>query len=415
MAARNDLSAPATQPAARDASGFGRPGSPASDAPTADAAKPVAPSSPAPPALAASGSEAPVKPRSRKRRVILTILAILAVVGGYEGYGWWTTGRFMVTTDDAYVGADITILAAKASGYIATIEVTPNQSVEAGQVIARIDDLDYRLMVQAASDKLATQQSTVERIGRQVEAARAQVAQAEAQLGASRADNVRSAADFDRQTRLAQSDYASKSKLEQSLADRDRAVANVKGAEAGILAAQANVAVLEAQRAEADKVAAEYRTAVAKAERDLAFTVIRAPVAGVVGNRAVEIGSYVQPGTRLAALVPIATLHVDANFKETQLGRIVPGQKVEIEVDALSGRTVPGIVESIAPASGAQFSLLPPENATGNFTKIVQRVPVRVKVDPATAESVLRPGLSVVVRIDSRDKPEAASTKAAAK
>lgn len=413
MAARNDLSAPAVQPAARDAAGFGRPGAPASspDAPAADTATQSA----APAAAAAPVPEAPAKPRSRKRRVILAILAILAVVGGYQGYGWWTTGRFMVSTDDAYVGADITILAAKASGYIAAIEVAPNQSVEAGQVIARIDDVDYKLMVQAAADKLATQRSTVGRIGRQVEAARAQIPQAEAQLGAARADGVRSAADYDRQTRLAQSDFASKSKLEQSLADRDRAVANVKGAEAGILAAQANVAVLEAQRAEADKVAAEYRTALAKAERDLEFTVIRAPVAGVVGNRAVEVGSYVQPGTRLAALVPLATLHVDANFKETQIGRILPGQKVEIEVDALSGRTVPGIVESIAPASGAQFSLLPPENATGNFTKIVQRVPVRVKVDPAIAESVLRPGLSVVVRIDSRDKPEPAATRAAAR
>ncbi len=365
--------------------------------------------------LSPSAGSAPVpaaqpapKKRSRKRIVLLAVLSVALVVGGYYGYGWWTNGRFFVSTDDAYVGADVTILAAKASGYVTAVEVLNNQSVQAGQVIARIDDADYKLAVQAAQDKLATQMSTVERIARQTEAAEAQVRQAEPQIAAARADSVRSGADFERQNRLSQSDFASKARLEQSLADRDRATANVQAAEAGLLAARANVAVLRAQKAEAERVAAEYRTAVARAERDLSFTIIRAPVAGVLGNRAVEVGAYVQPGTRLAALVPLDSVRVDANFKETQLAKLRPGQKVEIEVDAFPGREFPGRVESIAPASGAQFSLLPPENATGNFTKIVQRVPVRIKVDPQVAqEAVLRPGMSVVVRVDSRDRPTA--------
>jgi membrane fusion protein (multidrug efflux system) len=194
--------------------------------------------------------------------------------------------------------------------------------------------------------------------------------------------------------------------LEQAKADRDRAAATVKGAEAALVAANANVAVLRAQQGEAERLAAEYRTAVAKAERDLSFTVIRAPVSGVLGNRAVEVGAYVQPGTRLGALVPLSSVHVDANFKETQLAQIRPGQKAEIEVDAFGSRSFPAHVESVAPASGSTFSLLPPENATGNFTKIVQRVPVRIVLDPEVMkEAVLRPGMSVVARIDSRTAP----------
>ena len=395
MSPRQDLSAPFLDAKLSEAPAHPRPGP----------ASPTLASPPGPAGQDGAGvaPAAAAKSPSRRRQVLLAVLAVVLVVGGYFGFGWWTTGRFMVSTDDAYVGADVTILASKVSGYVATLEVRDNQGVEAGQVIARIDDVDYRLAVQAAADKLATQQSTVGRIGRQIEAAEAQVGQAEPLIAAAQADVVRSAADYERQTRLSQADYASKARLEQALADRDRAVATLKGAQAGLVAARANVDVLKAQRSEAERTASEYRTALAKAERDLSFTVIRSPVAGVVGNRAFDIGTYLQTGTRLAALVPLSSVHVDANFKETQLGRIQPGMKVEIEVDAFSGRVFPGIVESIAPASGSQFSLLPPENATGNFTKIVQRVPVRVSVDPEVArQGLLRPGLSVVARVDTR-------------
>jgi membrane fusion protein (multidrug efflux system) len=350
---------------------------------------------------------APAAQRPSRKRIVIGMVLLAALLGGgYEGYGWWTNGRFMVSTDDAYVQADITILAAKASGYVASVEVENNGRVKAGQVIARLDDLDYRLAVQAAQDKLATQQAAIDRIGRQIEAATAGIPQSEAQIAAARADAERSAADYQRQIQLSQSDFASRARLEQAKADRDRAAATVKGAEAALVAANANVAVLRAQQGEAERLAAEYRTAVAKAERDLSFTVIRAPVSGVLGNRAVEVGAYVQPGTRLGALVPLSSVHVDANFKETQLAQIRPGQKAEIEVDAFGSRSFPAHVESVAPASGSTFSLLPPENATGNFTKIVQRVPVRIVLDPEVMkEAVLRPGMSVVARIDSRTAP----------
>jgi membrane fusion protein (multidrug efflux system) len=339
---------------------------------------------------------------------MIALLAIALVAGGYYGWRYWTEGRFLVVTDDAYVAGDITILAAKVSGYIATIEVENDRHVNKGDVVARIDDVDYRLAVQSARDKLATLEATTARIGKQVEAAKAQVAQAEPQIASARADRLRADLEFDRQSRLSVADFASKAKFEQARADRDRAVASVKGAEAALLVAQANVDVLEAQRTEAARTADEARTQLARAERDLAFTEIRAPVSGVVGNRAVQVGSYVTPGQRLAALIPLDTVHIDANFKETQLAPIHPGQVVRLEVDAYPGREVPATVESIAPASGSQYSLLPPENATGNFTKIVQRLPVRVKVDPkVAAEGILRPGMSVVAKVDIRDPEKA--------
>jgi len=363
--------------------------------PSVPALRPAEPSAPA----------STAKPKGRKRLVLALVLALAGSFGGYKGYGWWTTGRFMITTDDAYVQADITVLSAKLTGYVAGVEVTNNQSVHAGDVIARMDDGDYKLAVQSARDKLATQRATVERIGRQIEAAQASVAQAAPLVESARAEVVRVTADFNRQQALAQSDYVSRARFEQAKADFDRAQASLKGAQAGLTAAQANVPVLSAQRTEAQRVASELQTALDRAERDLSFTVIRAPVDGVIGNKAVETGMFVQPGTRLAALVPLGSVRVDANFKETQLASVQPGQKVEFEVDAFPGREFPGRVESISPASGAQFSLLPPENATGNFTKIVQRVPVRVAVDPQVAqEALLRPGLSVVVRVDSRHR-----------
>ncbi|NIX77097.1 HlyD family secretion protein [Microvirga terricola] len=358
----------------------------------------------------AEAPQAPaMKPKGKlgKRPVIMAVLAAALAFGGYEGFHWWTVGRFMVSTDDAYVQADITILSAKVSGYVSSLAVTNNQSVKVGDLIAKIDDGDYRLALQSAKDKLATQASTITRIGRQIEAGKASVVQAQAQIAAAQADSERAEADYSRQLQLSQANYASKATFDAAKAARDRSDANVKSAEAALTAAQANVAVLSAQQVEAQRVAAELQTSVDKAQRDLSFTEIRAPLDGVIGNKAVEVGTYVQPGARLAALVPLANVHVDANFKETQLKRLEPGQKVHIEVDAYPNKDIVGTVESVSPAAGAVFSLLPPENATGNFTKIVQRVPVRVTVNPDIArQGLLRPGMSVVVSVDTRgDEP----------
>ncbi|WP_243367959.1 HlyD family secretion protein [Microvirga solisilvae] len=357
---------------------------------------------------------APTKAKSRRKPVIMAIAGAALLFGGYEGYNWWTDGRFMVSTEDAYVQADITILSAKVSGYVSSVAVSNNQSVKAGDLIAKIDDGDYRFALQSAKDKLATQQSAIERIGRQIEAGRASVAQADAQVASAQAGLERAEGDFNRQQQLARSDYTSRAALENAKAARDQADAGVKSAQAALVAAKANVDVLDAQQNEARRVAAELQTSVQKAERDLSFTEIRAPADGVIGNKAVEVGTLVQPGARLAALVPLTSVHVDANFKETQLASLKVGQKVKIEVDAFPDADIVGTVESVSPASGAVFSLLPPENATGNFTKIVQRVPVRVAVNPEVAQQgLLRPGLSVVVDVDTRTVDEPQKTASA--
>ncbi|WP_375455776.1 HlyD family secretion protein [uncultured Methylobacterium sp.] len=349
----------------------------------------------------------PAKKRPIRKLLLLGLLCAALAGGGYQGWQWWSVGRFFVSTDDAYVQADISVLAAKVAGYLEAVPVVNGQSVRKGDVIARLDDGDYRLAQQAAQDKLATQESTIVRIGRQADAAQAQAAQMAAQVDAARADAVRALADYTRSTQM-QADYVAKSRLDQAKADRDRTEAAVKGAEAGLIAAKANVEVLHAQEREARDLAAELRTAVDRARRDVDFATIRAPFDGVVGNKAVEAGAYVAPGSRIAALVPLKSVRIDANFKETQLVRVRPGQRAAIEVDAYPGRAIAGEVESFSPASGSVFSLLPPDNATGNFTKIVQRLPVRVRV-PAevAAEGLLRPGLSVTVRVDTREGADA--------
>ena len=349
-------------------------------------------------------------PKKRRRRVVLPLILMAAVGGGgYEGYKWFTEGRFIVSTDDAYIKADTSAIAAKVSGYVTTVPVVDGAAVRKGQVLATIDDGDYRNAVDAAQARMATQTATVERIGKQVGAQQASIEQARAMLLSAKADATRAEAEFVRADSLVRSSYGTQQKLDDARADRDRSTAAVANAFAAVSAAVAALDVLKAQKIEAEKGLGELQTALDKADRDLSFTVVKAPFDGIVGNKSVEQGQYVQPGTRLLALVPLDTAYVAANFKETQIGRLKPGQKVVIKPDAYGDRDVVGAVESIAPASGAEFSLLPPENATGNFTKIVQRIPVRIVVPPAVArEGILRPGLSVVVDVHTRpdDAPE---------
>ena len=355
---------------------------------------------------AAPGATAVVAehPRRGRKRALIASVAVLLLAGtGWYGTQWWTTGRFLVTTDDAYVRAHNTTLASKISGYVASIPLDDNEQVRAGDVIATIDDGDYRLAVDAAQGKVATQQATVERIGRQIVAQQATIAQARAQLMSAQAGTKRMQLEFDRQHALEVRQYASRQTLEQSETNRDQAVAAERSAQSGIDAAQANLDVLKAQQQEAVRTLDELKTALAKAERDLSFAVIRAPVDGVFGNRAVQTGDFVQPGQRIASLVPLGEVFIDANFKETQLARVQPGQPVSVSVDALPGHPIDARVESVSPASGSIFSLLPPDNATGNFTKIVQRLPVRIAVPVEVArQQLLRPGMSVIVSVNTK-------------
>jgi membrane fusion protein, multidrug efflux system len=362
---------------------------------------------PAPPKQTENKPAIDVKQRQRKRRMRLLggIALIVVGVAGWFGYDYVTVGRFLVSTDDAYVQAYNTTIAAKVAGYIASVPVTDNTRVRAGDVIATIDDGDYRLAVDSAREKVATQEAIVARMAHQIAAQEAAVEQAKTQLVAAQAAATRTELELTRQSALVAREASSRQLLEQAQANRDQAVANVQGAQAAIDSAAANVEVLKGQRQEAISTLDELKTAQAKAERDFSFTVIHAPIDGVIGNRAVQVGDYVQTGQRLASLVPLDEVYVTANFKETQLAHLLPGQPVSIAVDALPEHTITGTVESFSPASGAVFSLLPPDNATGNFTKIVQRLPVRIHVPAEVArEGLLRPGMSVVVSVNTKNK-----------
>ncbi|MHA7772501.1 HlyD family secretion protein [Roseibium sp. M-1] len=357
------------------------------------------------PAIRTGSAEVPPIPKRKgkaKRVLGLVLLAGLAF-GGYEGFHWWTEGRFIASTDDAYVTSDITVILSKVSGYVDTVEVGDNQRVKAGDVLLKIDDGDYRLAVQSAKDTIAGAEATVARIATQIVAAQASVLQAEASVDAARARADETAANFERQKKLADNKFASQATLDTAEASLKGARADLENANAAVTLAKANIDVLNGQRKEAEQAVAAARTALSKAERDLAFTVVRAPVDGILGNRAAQVGSLLQPGSRVAAIVPVADTHIDANFKETQLEGIRPGAEVAILVDAYPDQPIRGTVESIAPATGSVFSLLPAENATGNFTKVVQRVPVKIKVpEEEIVSGHLRAGMSVVVEVDTR-------------
>ena len=341
--------------------------------------------------------------RNSKKIALMGALVAALALGAWYGQYWWITGRFLVSTDDAYVGVHTATLAAKVPGYVAAVKADDNTKVHAGDVVATIDDGDYRIAVDAARANIATQAATIERIGKQVTAQQAAVAQARAQVASAQANATRADLELKRQQQLAQQQYSSQQKLEQAQSDRDQARAAVLGAEAAVEAADTNVAVLKAQQQEAARTLDQLQTTLAKADRDLSFTTIRAPFEGIIGNRAIQSGDYVQQGQRLASLVPLDDVYIDANFKETQLADLHPGQPVSIAVDALDGHAIAGTVESVAPASGSVFSLLPPDNATGNFTKVVQRIPVRIRVPTKVgAEEILRPGMSVVVSVDTK-------------
>jgi membrane fusion protein (multidrug efflux system) len=308
----------------------------------------------------------------------------------------------MISTDDAYVRANNTTLGARVSGHVAAILPGDNVVVHAGDVVFKIDDGDYQIAADAARTRIATQQATIERIGRQVTAFESAVEQASAQLASADAGLKRAGLDYERQQALSTKGFASRATFEVSEAGRDQGAAAVKSAQAAFDAARDNVEVTKAQQQEARAQLAELQTSLAKAERDLDFTLVRAPVDGTFSNRMVSTGDYIVVGQRLGNVVPLDDVFIDANYKETQLKRIRPGQPVTISVDAYGHRKFEGIVDSIAPAAGSVFTLLPPDNATGNFTKIVQRLPVRIRVPKDVAQqNLLRAGMSVYTTVDT--------------
>jgi membrane fusion protein (multidrug efflux system) len=367
-----------------------------------------APADPSPADAPAPVNAPAAAPKSGRRRLVLFgIIALLALAAGGYGVNYWLIGRFMVSTDDAYVRANNTMLGSRVSGHVAAILPRDNSLVHSGDILLRIDDGDYRIAVDAARSKIATQQATIERIGRQVTALESAVEQAQANLISAEAVQKRADLDYDRQQALSTKGFASRATFEQSEAGRDQGAAAVRAAKAAYDAARDNVEVTRAQQAEARAQLVEFQTTLAKAERDFEFASVRAPVDGIFANRLVNVGDFISVGQRLGNVVPLDEVFIDANFKETQLKRIGPGQPVTIAVDAYGHRKFAGTVDSIAPAAGSVFTLLPPDNATGNFTKIVQRLPVRVRVPKDVAgQNLLRAGMSVYVTVDTTKAAE---------
>jgi membrane fusion protein (multidrug efflux system) len=351
---------------------------------------------------AAPKAAAPAKKRSRRPLVFAGIGIIALAAAGYYGYDWFTTGRYMVSTDDAYVGGDIATISSKLSGYVGTVNVVANQTVKAGDPLITLDDGDYKIARDQAQAQIDTAHLTLNRIDAQITGAQASLAQANAQKLALVAAQKNAQLAQQRAESLAKTNVASQSDLDKANAALDQANAQVVAGDAQIALAQSQIEVLKGQRAEAEGQLKSLGLALDKANRDMSFTVLRAPYDGVVGNLAVQTGDLVAAGGRLASLVPTKALYIDANFKETQLSKLVPGEQVTIRVDAMDGAPITGTVESLAPASGSVFSLLPAENATGNFTKVVQRVPVRIRILEAPPSLELRPGLSVEAAVDTR-------------
>ncbi|MCM2454624.1 HlyD family secretion protein [Rhizobium sp. CG4] len=357
---------------------------------------------PAPP------QDAPQQKKAKRRSPILPVLAIAVLAGaGWYGYQWWTDGRFLISTDDAYIEGDIAIISPKVSGYVNKVHVVDNQEVKAGDPLVTLDDGDYRIALEQAEAQVRTQELSLSRIDAQLAGAKAALQQAEAQKGALDAALRGAEINQKRANELQAKDVGTVASADNAQVALDQAAANAVAGGASIESAKANISLLAAQRNEAESTIRSLVLAKDKAQRDLSFTVLKAPYDGVIGNVAVQVGDLVSSGKRLAALVPMNDLYIDANFKETQIAKVEPGSKVRIHVDALGEQDIIGTVQSISPASGSVFSMLPPENATGNFTKVIQRVPVRIAFSAEDlAKHNLRAGLSVVVDVDTRTAPD---------
>ncbi len=343
------------------------------------------------------------KLKNPKVRIGLIILAIVILVAGAIWFWhYWTVGRYMQSTDDAFLQADQVVVSSKIPGYVEEVLVESNQQVEEGQPLARINPQDSRATRDAAQAQVAQGNATIVQVEAQIKQQRSQISAADAQVRGARSTLRNAQVQFDRYTQLSAIGAQTAEQLTQMRQMRDQAAAALSADQAQRQSASRQIETLQAQIGVAKAQIQAAEAQLQKAEDDLSDTTVRSSIAGRVGDKSVRVGQYVQPSTRLMSIVPVRDLYAVANFKETQIGLMRVGQPVTVEVDALSGETLRGEVESFAPGTGAQFALLPPQNATGNFTKIVQRVPVRIHVDQTPeARKVLLPGLSVTVTINT--------------
>ena len=353
--------------------------------------------------------EAQPATKMSRRTVMLSAAVVLLIAALVWGVRWWTVGRFIESTDDAYLQADSVTVAPKVSGYVAEVFVSDNQAVTAGQSLVRLDGRQYDAVLEQAKATIAARKADIERGQAELLQQKANIQQVRAQLVGARAAETHSVEEVKRYEPLVATGAETTERLSDLRNARNQAAATVAADIAAVEAAERQPATTQAQidQARAQLEAAE--ASMRQAQLDMQDTTVRSTLAGRVGDRTVRVGQYAQPGTRLMTIVPVQDVYLVANFKETQIALMRAGQPATIHVDALGGTDLHGTVDSFSPGTGSQFALLPPQNATGNFTKIVQRVPVRIHLNVSEeTRKVLVPGLSVTVRVDTRSGREAA-------
>ncbi|MGA2999751.1 HlyD family secretion protein [Bradyrhizobium sp.] len=337
------------------------------------------------------------------KRAALALALVLGVAGVADfGHYYLTTGRYLQSTDDAYVKADSTIVSPKVSGYLSEVLVADNESVKAGQLLARIDDRDFKTALDQARADVNASQAAISNLDAQIALQQPLIEQGGADVAAAEANLKFAQEEQARYDDLMKSGSGTVQRAQQTDAALREKIAQLQHGKSGLLAAQRKVDVLTTDRAKAVAQLDHARAVEAQTELNLSYTRIIAPVDGTVGVRTLRVGQFVQAGTQLMAVVPLDAVYVVANFKETQLTHVRDGQPVEIEIDSFHGTRLKGHVDSLSPASGLEFALLPPDNATGNFTKIVQRVPVKIVLDDRRLTGLLRPGMSAEPTIDTK-------------
>ncbi|MDZ4362257.1 HlyD family secretion protein [Brevundimonas sp.] len=352
-----------------------------------------------------------LSPAIQKRLPLIAgaIVALALIVGGVV---WWQGKQRWESTDNAFVAADTTEVSPQIDGYVVEVLVADNQRVEAGQVLVRLDDADARAHLAQAEANLASVLAAVDNVDARAAQEQAVIASRAAGVTQAQAEANLARTQVDRYGRLAEQGWVSQARIQTEEAAAQTAAAAVTQAQAALVAEERTAAVLGSTRSQSVAAVEQARAGVEQAQLALDRTVIRAPVGGVVGARGVRVGQYVRPGGTILSIVPLGETYVVANFKETQVDRLRIGQVVEIAADAFPGVILTGHVDSFAPATGSEFALIPVENATGNFTKITQRLPVRIRVD-RNAGAPLRPGLSVEVKVDLKSPGGASFAQAA--
>jgi membrane fusion protein (multidrug efflux system) len=341
--------------------------------------------------------------RQAVKRAALALTVVLGLAGAADfGHYYLTTGRYLESTDDAYVKADSTIVAPKVSGYLAEVLVADNEPVKAGQLLARIDDRDFRTALKQAQADVAASEAAVKNLNAQIELQEPLIQQQAADVDAAEANLKFAQQERTRYDDLMKSGSGTVQRAQQTDAALRAQTAQLLQGKAGLAAANKKIEVLSTERTQAVAQLDHARAVEQQAALNLSYTRITAAVEGTIGARTLRVGQYVQAGTQLMAVVPLDAVYVVANFKETQLTHVREGQPVELYVDSFQSTRLKGHVDSLAPASGLEFALLPPDNATGNFTKIVQRVPVKIVLDDQSLKGLLRPGMSAEPTINTK-------------